>query len=632
MNTIFSFSKTFENKIFRIPDYQRGYSWGNKELEDFWNDLNNTRTNNKKHFTGNITLSKFLDYDFENLIKEGFAVEDINRDKNTLTINDKEYQLYNIVDGQQRFTTILILLYCLIEKMDNPEREQVLLEKYFRKNYDGQNKYLFGYHIDVPSRNFLVRNIFNDNTEEQTDKETLYTSNLQKAKEYFHSKIYNFHSKFIKEYIDIVENNLLFHTLILDDDMDISTIFETMNFRGKQLSSLERLKNRVLYLLKEKKGITDEVMIKRRKEVNDTWLEVYRWLGKKEEKQLDDDDFLKAFWIIEFSFYDKKEGFKDYKKTLFNENFKDKNSEYIGLNMSWLQKMRQCVKLWFFINNPYDIENDTEFNYQYTPEIQRSLYRISHFPNKLGSYMQVLILAILRVNLPLTDKEYDEQNIKNIENALKLIEKHNIMHFLLNGNRTNYNRENIYRLAATTNRNSISLGTNSFYLYRDSNNYEKGDFSWDKVVSNIRNPSEKWNEWVGKNFLLEEYEEALSGKRVTKKPNIKPIYSLDISYELFYDINAVLKENRTYYMYSIGNLLITTGDNKARDFESLKEDISKTRRELFYSEKEIIDYPSWTKETIKERGRKILDFMLEKWEIPKPSEKQYNLLLGHNEN
>ena len=31
----------FTKRIFRIPDYQRGYSWGEKQLEEFWEDLTN---------------------------------------------------------------------------------------------------------------------------------------------------------------------------------------------------------------------------------------------------------------------------------------------------------------------------------------------------------------------------------------------------------------------------------------------------------------------------------------------------------------------------------------------------------------------------------------------------------------
>ena len=48
----------FEGKIFRIPDYQRGYSWQNDQLKDLWDDLKNIDLNspNSYHFAGVVTV------------------------------------------------------------------------------------------------------------------------------------------------------------------------------------------------------------------------------------------------------------------------------------------------------------------------------------------------------------------------------------------------------------------------------------------------------------------------------------------------------------------------------------------------------------------------------------------------
>lgn len=43
-----SLSKIFSEVIFRIPDYQRGYSWESKHLKDFWNDIEQL-PDNKSH-------------------------------------------------------------------------------------------------------------------------------------------------------------------------------------------------------------------------------------------------------------------------------------------------------------------------------------------------------------------------------------------------------------------------------------------------------------------------------------------------------------------------------------------------------------------------------------------------------
>lgn len=54
-NKLQSLTEIFNEKIFRIPDFQRGYSWENNQLEDFWEDLMNLK-DDKIHYTGLLTV------------------------------------------------------------------------------------------------------------------------------------------------------------------------------------------------------------------------------------------------------------------------------------------------------------------------------------------------------------------------------------------------------------------------------------------------------------------------------------------------------------------------------------------------------------------------------------------------
>lgn len=635
MNIIKPLSEVLEKVLLRIPDYQRGYSWGKNEIEALWKDLERAWFQKRVHFTGVITVNKFSNDDYLNLLQEGIKEESIIREENALMINEEKYQLYNIVDGQQRFTSILILLFCLIQKLESKERQRVLLEKYFRKNINGTNTYFFGYHIDVPSRNYLVKNIFEDREEENEDRETLYTHNLQSAKAYFLSKIHSFSEKSIEDCIYTIENRLKFFTLVLDEELDISMVFETMNFRGKTLSGLERFKNRVLYLLSNTNKINDEVRNSRRKEINDTWLEIYRWLGKEGSVKMTDDEFLKAFWIIQFSNSDMvNENFKSYSYHLFNDDFKDEQSPFIGMDMGWLKKMRKAISLWFFINNPYEVEGDEEFTYQYTATIQRSLYRITHFPKGLGKYMQVLILAILMRYLPYEDEFLDElEDTENpliiIENLLWHIERHNIICFLLCGNATHFNREKIFRISSSFYRDNYrGIDELEWDLYHSKVEH----FNWNKTDNYIKSFGKHWFGWDGISFILKEYEEILSENMYKKDISIKPIYPTEEYDEIrktYSHINGLLKSNRNIYTYSLGNLLITKGNNKGKSFDDIKIDIQNAKRELYLSEKEILSFQDWTMDTIIERGIKILNTVLKKWEIEIPSEREYHNMLGH---
>lgn len=52
---LFSVSKIFTERLLRIPDYQRGYSWSEKQLKDYWADLVQLESG-KNHYIGVLTL------------------------------------------------------------------------------------------------------------------------------------------------------------------------------------------------------------------------------------------------------------------------------------------------------------------------------------------------------------------------------------------------------------------------------------------------------------------------------------------------------------------------------------------------------------------------------------------------
>jgi uncharacterized protein with ParB-like and HNH nuclease domain len=52
-----SLAKIFNNRLFRIPDYQRGFAWGERQLADFWSDLLRVGSE-RTHYYGQLTLEK----------------------------------------------------------------------------------------------------------------------------------------------------------------------------------------------------------------------------------------------------------------------------------------------------------------------------------------------------------------------------------------------------------------------------------------------------------------------------------------------------------------------------------------------------------------------------------------------
>ena len=99
----------------------------------------------------------------------------------------------------------------------------------------------------------------------------------------------------IKTYKKLTKR-FLFNEYVIKDEFDVFVAFETMNNRGKNLSDLELLKNRLIYLTTlysdEKLSASDRQEL--RNDINEAWIEVYFQLGRNKEQSLNDDDFLKA--------------------------------------------------------------------------------------------------------------------------------------------------------------------------------------------------------------------------------------------------------------------------------------------------------------------------------------------------
>ena len=129
-NELISLSVLFQNRLFRIPDYQRGYAWKHEQLEDFFVFLLNLHEN-RYHYTGLLSL-------------KAVSQEEVRLwDEDNWLINSG-YKAFHVVDGQQRITTFSILIYEIISfvrKMEeNYEKseDQILIEYDSLKNIRGK--------------------------------------------------------------------------------------------------------------------------------------------------------------------------------------------------------------------------------------------------------------------------------------------------------------------------------------------------------------------------------------------------------------------------------------------------------------------------------------------------------------
>lgn len=242
--------------FFRIPDYQRGYAWGERQLQEFWDDVMDVVSSGNRHYTGSITVER------ENDAEAG--------------------EVFAIVDGQQRMITMAILLSVL--KHDQSP---------FMVNDDGRTKFVLSYYANNTDRAFFEALISDQKLSEPVNS---YQRNLKRAREYFESKPEV--NTGLDKIANAVMQKLAFDFRILGRDFNSGIVFETMNNRGKPLTLLEKLKNRLMYLTSvvqlDGDGEEDD-KAELRAEINEAWSAIYRQLASNpKQAPLDEDEFVAA--------------------------------------------------------------------------------------------------------------------------------------------------------------------------------------------------------------------------------------------------------------------------------------------------------------------------------------------------
>lgn len=632
-NDLKTLSEIFNNRIFRVPDYQRGYAWDEEQLDDFWEDLCHLKDGNF-HYTGLLTIQKIKREDIE---KDGDKHAHWEDD---LWMFEKGYNAYYIIDGQQRLTTISILLNVIFNEYDeeilNYENKQTLIYKYLYQK-SGQNKsFIFGYEKNNPSDNYFKTKILDqDGLLHEQIQETLYTSNLQYAKDYFSKKVKSLPKEKIASMFRKISIQLKFNVYEIDDEFDVFVTFETMNNRGKQLSKLELLKNRLIYLTTILPSENNDNYILR-KEINSVWKTVYEYLGKNKDDPLDENEFLRNHWIMYFGFTKEAEA---YSKFLFNTHFTinnvinenidyDKNNGKIGYHdiKKYITSIHDSIKMRFYISNP----NFSEFSYE-TKEYIKKLNRVG-----FGPLRPLIMCAMIKCS----NKEFSEERLIEL---LKASEKFSFLVFTLTGRPSNTHRNKLYRIAnylytgeyKSDKLCSIEGVTNYLISQKDSWN----GFDLDKFLTKIKyffQNGRGFYGWYGRYYFLYEYELYLqkcksenriivSWDEAQNQDSIEHIYPQKADRKCWEEkYNQFDETQRKYLLNSLGNLLLIDKyknsklQNECFEYKKKYTDTDGIEIGYFtgsYSEIEVAQYQEWTSIEILARGIKMLQFMEERWGI-----------------
>jgi uncharacterized protein with ParB-like and HNH nuclease domain len=235
-NTV-ALNDVFTNgRRYQVPIYQRDYSWKEEHWDDLWTDILSVyKKETRVHYMGAIVLQDL-------------------KEKN-----------YSIIDGQQRLATLSIVALAVIKRIqylidlgieveENEERKKLYMGQFIGSK-EGvslrySNKLKLNENNDSFYRSFLVQ------LREPINPQKLPSSNtlLQMAFEFFYEKICNSFGEKPKgkALADFLQNQLaeklLFIQIVVENDLDAYTVFETLNARGIELSISDLLKNYLLSL------------------------------------------------------------------------------------------------------------------------------------------------------------------------------------------------------------------------------------------------------------------------------------------------------------------------------------------------------------------------------------------------
>lgn len=480
------------------------------------------------------------------------------------------------------------------------------------KSYNGNTSFLFGYEKDNPSDEFFKTKILEQaSCSAANNNQSVYTLNLKKCKEYFAEKIKDYDQEQKEDLFRKITTQLTFNYYEIDDTTEVFVTFETMNNRGKPLSVLELLKNRLVYLsvlMKDKKAYNQL-----RDDINEVWKTLYEYLGKNQDNPLNEDDFLQNHWITCFPYSrDKAKVFKTY---LLSEEF-TKNRVSIG-ELSYKQvreyidSLQKSIKTWYYMVN---IDNSP-----YSEEIKSCLERLQRVG--WGAF-KPLTMAILTK----WADEGKEEDKDKIAAFLKAAERFNFLIFQLCKARSDTKNTEFYGLARAFYRGNRPIEE----IIERIAQLTDETFDADTARFNISQVAKSRNGffgWRSLRYFLYEYEQYLQekakGESKVSWQNVVPktiehIYPRTATDD--YWTSRFDGESSAFYLNSLGNLLLLSRAKNSKlgnaDFETKKKRTDSSGYfNGSYSEIEVAQYPEWTKETIIERGKKMLAFMQQRWDF-----------------
>ena len=254
---------------YTIPKFQRDYSWETEQWDDLWQDIEAVRQGEEPaHYLGYLVLQ---------------------------TDNDKHYK---VIDGQQRMTTLSLLVIAVLKRLqdfidtDQDADKNRIRQQTFRSAYIGALD-----PVTLISTNKLSLNRNNDEFYRQkiVPLSTLPKRGLNASEKLMRNCFEWFYKRLgqqfttgesLASYLDELVDKLFFTVITVNNELNAFKVFETLNARGVQLSSADLLKNYLFSIVDAGGSHISEIT-----EIESMWARTMAKLGSQKLP-----DFLRIYW------------------------------------------------------------------------------------------------------------------------------------------------------------------------------------------------------------------------------------------------------------------------------------------------------------------------------------------------
>lgn len=281
-----------EKIIHRVPNYQRPYAWRDEQVNDLWDDLNDSESD---YFLG------------------------------TFVFNNEYLKSKNVketVDGQQRLLTLTIFFAVLrdifLELKNKKRSDRIQTHLIANQDLDGKDntyKFMPGKNLEDYFRDYIQRESTKiQESKPQTNEQKLVKKNY----ELLYNKIYRELEKLDNnqkriDYLSKLRDKVISLELVLvsvNKEEDAFTFFETLNARGMQLSTSDIIKNLIFRKITEGKLLDESKIVQK-------WQSIINNLTNIEE-EADLTRFIRYYWLSVNKKVSEKKLFSEIKKNTYS--------------------------------------------------------------------------------------------------------------------------------------------------------------------------------------------------------------------------------------------------------------------------------------------------------------------------